>query len=169
MIVGGVEDLLVLVVHILCIPLVAIHQRTGSKEQHAGSHGECHDAIDTTIFRRIVIDRRQSHRSLVHLFVTIVNHIVKLGLSYHELREFKVCRCDIVGLERYAAIVLCHLPPGVCAEELHLVFHVVDFRLWQVVVGHSLHHVVEDIAMTDVSGHHVPQVTTPCGVDGPLS
>ena len=36
-------------------------------------------------------------------------------------------------------------------------------------VGHSLHHITEDVSVTNVARHHVPEVTTPSGVNGPLT
>ena len=168
-VVGGVEDLLTLVVHVVGVPRVAVHQRAGGKEQHARTHGEGHDAVHAAILRRVVVDGGQRHSGLEHLLVAVVHDVVELRLAYHQLSEREVGGCDVVGLEGNAAVVLGHLPPGIGAEELHLVLHIVDFRLRQVVIGHSLHHLVEDVAVTDVARHHVPEVTAPRGVDGPLA
>ena len=168
-VVGGVEDLLALVVHVVGVPRVAVHQRTCGEEQHARADGERHDTVHTTVLRGVVVDGRQGHGSLEHLLVAVVDHIVELRLSDHQLREREVGGGNIVGLEGNATVVLGHLPPAVGTEELDLFLHVVDLALGQIVVGHGLHHVVEDVAVADVTGHHVPQVTAPCGVDGPLT
>ena len=168
-VVGGVEDLLALVVLVFGVPGIAVHQRAGGKEQHARTHGERHDAVHTAILRRVVVDGGQRHSSLEHLLVAVVDDVVELRLADHQLREREVGRSDVVGLKGNATVVLGHLPPGIGAEELHLVLHIVNFRLRQIVVGHCLYHIAEDVAVTDVARHHVPEVTTPCGVDGPLT
>ena len=168
-VVGRIENLLALVVDIIRIPRVAVHQRAGSEEEHTRAHGERHDAVYASILRRIVVDGGQCHGRFEHLLVAIVDHIIEFRLSHHEVGEFEVGGSDIIRFEGYSAIVFGHLPPGIGAEELHLILHIVDFRLRQVMVGHGLDHIVEDITMPDVARHHVPEVTAPCGVDGPLS
>ena len=164
----GVEDLLALVVHVVGVPGVAVHQRAGGEEEHAGAHGEGHDAVDAAVLRRVVVDGGQGHGGLEHLAVAVVDDVVEARLAHHELREGEVGGSDVVGLEGDAAVVLGHLPPAVGAEELHLVLHVVNLALRQVVVGHGLHHIIKDVAVADVARHHVPEVAAPRGVDGPL-
>ena len=129
MVIAGIENLLILIVHIVCVPRVSINQRTCCKQKHTGTNCERHNAIHTAILRRIVVDSRQSHSGLVHLLVTVVNHIVELRLSYHQLRECEVGWCNIIGFEWNSTVILGHLPPSICTEELHLVLHVVNLTL----------------------------------------
>ena len=160
-IVGRIKNLFTFVVHIILVPRVTIHQWTGGKEQHARTNGERHDAVDTTIFRRIVIYSRQCHSSLQHLLITVVNHIVELRLTYHQICQIKIGGCNIIGLEGDTTMVFGQLPPAIGSEELHLVLHVVNLRLWQVVIRHRLYHIIKDVAMTDITGHHHPVITFP--------
>ena len=168
-VVDGVENLLALVVYIVGVPGIAVHQRTGSEEQHTRALRQGHDLVDAAVFRGILIDGGQGIGSFEHFLVAIVDDVVELSLTDQQFANGSIARGDVARCEGDATIVLGHQPPGVGGEEAHLGLHVVHLALRQVVIGHGLDHIIEDVAMTDALGHTCPEVAGPCAVNGPLA
>ena len=169
-VVGRVEDVLSLVVLVGGIVgvVVAVYQRAGGKEQHAGADGQSHNRGGVTVVTIFGIDGRQLLGYLLKFGIEPVDDIGVGSLADENILGRRI-HVGKPGLQRYGTVGVYQQVIVVGDEETGLGLHVVDIFLIYLLLGQSLHVVDEDIGTADAHGEVAPEVTFPFALGSPVA